>query len=132
MNETVSEGKDVGRFGLSSESRLALDEMVADGFFKDDMACYRLAVSLGIFYKLDISSHKVNDPKGHMYLISQLDPHGIFARVIGDLFPKYENTRYRALERFADLGVIALKEHINKTGSIVFWENPNETTNIPL
>ena len=96
---------------------------MADDLFKDNLSAYRLAVSLAIHKRIDIKEHQVNRGASHMYLISQVDPDGIFSNVIETLFPEYKNQKYRALEKFADLGMLKLKDEIDKNnGSLVFWE----------
>jgi len=112
--------KDIDRVGLSASSRLALDELVLDGHFKDSISCYRFAVALAIKENLDIQNHKVERPAGHMYLISQFDPESAFAAVIEELMPEYRDEKYRALEKYADLGTILLNEKVNQSGSIIF------------
>ena len=67
-----------------------------------------------------------------MYLISQVDPEGIFAKVIVELFPQYKDIKYRALEKFADLGIVYLQKEIEKNHSLIFWENTNETSNLSI
>lgn len=125
MNDLISKN-DIDRVGLSEKSRLVLDELVDDGFFKDALSAYRLATSLSVFKKLDVSSHEVIRPSGHMYLISQLDPDGVLATVVSELFPNYQNQKYRLIERFADLGILMLQEEIKSHGSLVFWEGTVE------
>ena len=123
---------DIDRVGLTEKSRQALDELVNDGYFKDSLSGYRLAVSLAIKNQIDISDHTVIRPQGHMYLISQVDPDSIFATVISELFPQYKEEKYRALEKFADLGILQLKIEIEKSASLIFWEKSTETTNLSV
>jgi len=111
---------DIDRLGLSDESRQVFDELLADGYFKDGLSCYRLAVSVAIKNNIQVSSHSVKRPQGHMYLISQFDPEGIFAAVIIDLFPEFKEEKYRFLEKFADLGMIFLQKEIDKNNSLIF------------
>ena len=118
MNE---ERKDTDRLGLSERSRQILDEIQADCNFNSSLSIYRLAVACGIYEKVDISNHIVNRPSGHMYLISQFDPDNIFANVIDNLFPHLKSQKYRALEKFADLGVHRLHEHLQRSNDVVFW-----------
>lgn len=114
--------KDIDRVGLSENSRFALDQLMADGHFKDMLSAYRLATALALTKKIDISEHHVDRHSGHMYLISQVDPDGVLARVIKELFPNLNDQEYRSLEKFADLGAKALLEHVNQHGTLVFWE----------
>ena len=131
MTETLTQN-DIDRVGLSEKSKNILDNLVAEGYFKDSLSVYRLAVSLAIKNQIDIFEHKVNRPQGHMYLISQVDPNSIFAIVIAELFPEYKDQKYRALEKFADLGVQLLQEQITQNGSVVFWETSHEAENFSL
>lgn len=121
MEEVLSKN-DIDRVGLSEESRLALDELIADGLFKDSLSCYRMAISLALTKKIDVSDHVVVRPAGHMYLISQLDPDGFLAIAVSELIPNLANQRYRTLEKLADRGVLMLRQQVQTTGSIVFWE----------
>ncbi|MDA8915242.1 hypothetical protein N9J51_03160 [Alphaproteobacteria bacterium] len=121
MEENISQN-DIDRVGLSDDSRGILDELVADGFFKDNLTAYRLATSLSIYNKVDIANHHVTRSHGHMYLISQIDPNGVFAVTISELFPNYSENKYRALEKLADIGVPLLKQHMESNGSVIFWE----------
>ena len=57
-----------------------------------------------------------------MYLISQLDPEGIFGLLIEEMYPEFQKERYRTLEKLADLGLPRLR-HIGDEGSLIFWEN---------
>lgn len=114
--------KDTDRVGLSEEGRLALEELEGDGFLKDKLSGYRLAISVAIEKSLDISQHVVNRPAGHMYLQSQLDPEGVFSRVIDEIYPELQHEKYRTLEKLADLGIIHLNKEALKTGSLVIWE----------
>ena len=114
-----NERKDVDRVGLSESSRLKLDELVHDGIFKDNLSCYRFAVSLALYADLDISSHEVNRPQGHMYLISQVDPENIFKKVIVELLPDYADQPYRALEKLADLGLSDVQKRYHENGLIL-------------
>ena len=120
MSENEQRG-DTDRVGISDESRLLLDEMMADGFFKDAVDAYRLAAAQAIAKNIDIGTHSVKR-EGHMYLISQVDPDHVFGEVISARFPKYGRNRYRALEKFADVGMRLLKEHIEKNGALDFWK----------
>lgn len=120
--EELPNKNDIDRVGLGEESRLALDELIADGLFKDSLSCYRMAISLALTKKIDVSDHVVVRPAGHMYLISQLDPDGVLATAVSELIPNVENQRYRTLEKLADRGVLLLKQEFQATGSIIFWE----------
>ena len=121
MNEETSKS-DIDRVGLSETSRLILEEMVADGHFKDAISGYRMAISFSIFKKVEVKEHAVNRPAGHMYLISQLDPEGIFGLLIEEMYPEFQKERYRTLEKLADLGLPRLKDYIGDEGSLIFWE----------
>ena len=115
--------KDIDRVGLSEESRMALDALHQDGYFKDLVSAYRLAVSFAITKELNFLEHNVERMnQSHMYLISQVDPHGAFATTIEELYPDHSTEKYRLLEKLADLGSIGLLEHVSATGSLVFWE----------
>ena len=113
---------DIDRVGLSEESRIILDELVEEGHFKDALSAYRLAISSAILCNEKIEDHEVNRPAGHMYLISQLDPDQVIATVIEELFPQYSSHKYRMAEKFADKGVRLLKDKIEETGTVIFWE----------
>ena len=121
MNEESSKN-DFDRVGLSENSRIILEELVADGHFKDAISGYRLAISFSIFKGIEFEDHAVIRPAGHMYLISQLDPDGIFALLIDEMHPELKNKRYRTLEKMADLGLPALRDHLQTNGSLIFWE----------
>lgn len=114
---------DIDRVGLSETSRLVLEELVADGHFKDAVSGYRMAISFSIFKEIEFKEHMVNRPAGHMYLISQLDPEGIFGVLIDEIYPEFQKERYRTLEKLADLGLPILKDYIGNEGSLIFWEN---------
>ena len=117
-----SSRNDLDRVGLSEKGRTALDELVTDGYFKDALSCYRLAISISISRKVAIPTSDVIRPTGHMYLISQLDPDGVLGTVIEELFPELGKQKYRTLEKFADFGVLLLKEELQEHSSILFWE----------
>ena len=121
-NEELPHKSDIDRVGLSEESRLALDELIADDLFKDSLSCYRMAISLALTKKIDVSDHVVVRPAGHMYLISQLDPDGFLAVAVSELIPNVGKQRYRPLEKLADRGVLMLKEEVQMRGTIIFWE----------
>lgn len=113
---------DIDRVGLSEGSRVILEELVADGHFKDAISGYRLAISFSIFNQIKFTHHSVNRPAGHMYLISQLDPEGVFRMLIDEIYPDLKAERYRSLEKLADIGLPELKKHISNKGTLVFWE----------
>ena len=116
--------RDIDRVGLSEAGTNALEIVMQEGHFKNQMACYRFAVALAIREKVDISSHNVVRPAGHhMYLQSQIDPDGIFATAIAETNSKYKNVKYRALERYADLGVQLLAKKLDAGESIFYWVN---------
>ena len=121
-NTQITNQRDIDRVGLSESSRYALDELEGEGYLKDKLSGYRLAISYAIKNNIDIEEHKVVRNTGHMYLISQVDPDGIFATVIDELYPQFSQAKYRALEKFADLGIVEMKEEVLKTGSLIFWE----------
>ena len=121
MNEETSKS-DIDRVGLSETSRLILEELVADGHFKDAISGYRMAISFSIFKEIEFKEHAVNRPAGHMYLISQLDPEGIFGLLIEEMYPEFQKERYRTLEKLADMGLPRLKDYIGDEGSLIFWE----------
>ena len=121
MNEETSKN-DIDRVGLSETSRLILEELVADGHFKDAISGYRMAISFSIFKEIEFKEHAVNRPAGHMYLISQLDPEGIFGLLIEEMYPEFQKERYRTLEKLADMGLPRLKDYIGDEGSLIFWE----------
>ena len=95
MNEETSKS-DIDRVGLSETSRLILEELVADGHFKDAISGYRMAISFSIFKEVEFKEHAVNRPAGHMYLISQLDPEGIFGLLIEEMYPEFEKLVLRS------------------------------------
>ena len=112
--------RDTDRVGLSQEGRILLEEIMADGHFKDSMSCYRFAVSIALRENIDIEKHVVVRPQGHMYLISQIDPDGIIGKVIGEINPKVKAVKYRALEKYADLGMQILSNGLQATGRLIF------------
>ena len=71
--------------------------------------------------EIDISNHNVVRPAGHMYLQSQIDPDGIFATAIAETNPRYKNIKYRALERYADLGIQLLASKLDAGEHILYW-----------
>ena len=115
--------KDIDRVGLSEAGTNALEIVMQEGHFKNQMACYRFSVALAIKEEIDISNHIVNRPAGHMYLQSQIDPDGIFATAIAETNSKYKNVKYRALERYADLGVQLLAKKLDAGEHIFYWVN---------
>ena len=121
MPETKDQN-DRDRVGLNEESRQILDELIADGFFKDAIDAYRLAAALAIEKRVEIKDHQVQ-MEGHMYLRSQIDPDGHFGDSIAEIFPEYSSIKLRALEKFADLGMPLLQDLVTKKGSLEFWEN---------
>ena len=122
MNDLTSK-TDIDRVGLSEMSRIALDELVADGHFKDGISGYRLAISFAVMRKVNFEEHTVNRPAGHMYLISQLDPDRVFGSLIDEVYPEVKTEKYRTLEKLADIGIPMLKEELHQQGSLVFWED---------
>ena len=117
------EKNDIDRVGLSVDSRAALDELVSDGLFKDSISGYRLAISFAVTRDVDFDQHEVNRPAGHMYLISQLDPDGVLAELVSELYPNVKGKKFRTLEKLADIGVLMLREEVLNSGSLVFWED---------
>lgn len=113
---------DADRVGLSESSRIILEELVSDRYFKDNMSAYRMAFSFAIYNNIDISEHSVYRPQGHMYLISQIDPKGHIANVIKELYPSLDKEVYRSLEKFADLGLPQLQKALEANKSIAFWK----------
>ena len=119
----IQQRKDVDRLSLSVNSRRILDELISDDFFKDGVDGIRMAVSYAITKKLDIKNYHITDRVAHdMYKVSQIDPDGIFGRVISEIYPEYELEKYRALEKFADFGLTLLSDEIAKNKSLIFWE----------
>lgn len=115
--------KDIDRVGLSEAGTNALEIVMQEGHFKNQMACYRFAVALAIKEEVDITNHSVMRPAGHMYLQSQIDPDGIFATAIAETNSKYKNVKYRALERYADLGIQLLAKKLDAGEHIFYWVN---------
>ena len=115
--------KDIDRVGLSEAGTSAMEIVMQDGHFKNQMACYRFAVAFALKEKVDISNHIVVRPAGHMYLQSQIDPDGIFAIAIAETNANYKNVKYRALERYADLGVQLLAKKLDAGEHILYWVN---------
>ena len=115
--------RDTDRVGLSLEGRMRLDEIMADGHFKDNISCYRFAVAVALRQNTDIDKHVVVRPTGHMYLISQIDPDGIIGKVLEEINPKVKGEKYRALEKYADLGMHILSEGIYASGKLIFWDD---------
>lgn len=113
--------RDTDRVGLSEEGLNALNVLMSDGNFKDRMACYRFATSVALKENLDISGHTVNRPAGHMYLQSQIDPEGFLGFAIAEINPRFGAIKYRALERYADLGVRLLAKKVEEGESILYW-----------
>ena len=62
MNEETSKN-DIDRVGLSETSRLILEELVADGHFKDAISGYRMAISFSIFKEVEFKEHAVNNQR---------------------------------------------------------------------
>jgi hypothetical protein len=119
--ELSNSRKDIDRVGLSEAGANALEIVMQDGHFKDKIACYRFAVALALKEDIDISNHNVVRPTGHMYLQSQIDPDGIFATAIAETNPRYKSIKYRALERYADLGIQLLASKLNAGEHILYW-----------
>jgi len=109
--------RDTDRVGLSLEGRMRLDEIMADGHFKDNISCYRFAVAVALRQNTDIDKHVV------VYLISQIDPDGIIGKVLEEINPKVKGEKYRALEKYADLGMHILSEGIYASGKLIFWDD---------
>ena len=114
----LAERNDIDRVGLNEATRVVFDEILADNYFRDGIDAYRLAAALAIEAELDIEHHSVKR-QNHMYLQSQVDPEQIFSNLIRTKYPQYKNHVYRSLERFADLGIMLLKERIDQTGQIM-------------
>ena len=51
--------KDIDRVGLSEAGSNAMEIVMQDGHFKNQMACYRFSVALALKEKVDISNHHV-------------------------------------------------------------------------
>ena len=113
--------KDLDRLGLSEKSRMILDELVSDDYFKDGLSAYRLAISYIVYNKIDVDNHQMKRA-GDMYKISQLDPESTLATIVAENYPAQAQNTYRFLEKCADLGIMLLKDEIDKNGSIVFWD----------
>ena len=121
QTDVVSAQKDIDRVGLSEAGANAMEIVMQDGHFKNQMACYRFAIGLALKEEIDISNHNVVRPAGHMYLQSQIDPDGIFATAIAETNPRYKNIKYRALERYADLGIQLLASKLDAGEHILYW-----------
>lgn len=121
IKDLENEQKDTDRVGLSEEGLHALNILMADGHFKNQMASYRFAVAVALKERLDISSHTVQRPAGHMYLQSQIDPDGVIGNAISELNPISKSIKYRALEKYADLGVKFLASKIERGEHILYW-----------
>lgn len=111
---------DIDRVGLSDESRVIFDEIMADGLFKDGVDAYRLAAAIAIWHDVDIRNHVVKR-QNHIYLQSQVDPDQNFGAVIAARFPEYSRQRYRSLEKFADKGMSILRNSIDDQDGLEFW-----------
>ena len=114
--------KDIDRVGLSEEGHNALIGIMDDDHFKDKMSCYRFSIAIALRERLDIRSHNVIRPSGHMYLISQIDPDGYFGVAIEELNPSLKHIKYRALEKYADLGIKLLSQKLLENGKIIYWD----------
>ena len=105
----MTENIDSKNIGLSESMHFKLKILVEKNHFSNMQDGYRLAASIGIFKKLDISSYELKNRK-NMYDIGGVDPDGFFKNAIRHIFPKLKGHEYDSLEKFADLGT----EHLHK------------------
>jgi len=105
------ETKDLENIGLSEKMRQKLQQLVDEEFFEELKAGYRLAASIAIFKKVDISNHKI-EGRQNMYDVGGVDENESFKTSISQLFPEYKGVEYRSLEKFADVGVELIFDEI--------------------
>ena len=107
------EKKDRKNLNLSEAMHQKLQQLVDEEYFSELRAGYRLAASIAIFKKIDISNHEIpSKGKKNVADIGGIDENESFKNSITQLFPQYKGSEYRALEKFADLGVNLIFDEI--------------------
>ena len=119
MTNQQSSIRDTDRIHLSKQNKLFLDELVADGFFKDGLSAVRYATSYALKCKLNYQAHKISDrTENHIYLVSQVDPDGLLKNALLLLNPMDSNTPHKHLEKAADIGLAEIQQQLSKTDQL--------------
>ena len=123
MTEIIEESKQIGtgvnikNIGISEEMHQKLNQLVADGYFSNLMDGYRLAASIAILKRMDISDHKLIN-RQNIYDAAGVDENQSYTNTISQLFPEYKGIENTALEKFADLGIKFVFEEIDNNDEL--------------
>ena len=109
--------KDKANLGLSASMHMKLQELSDADWFIDMKDAYRLAASLAMKKKLNVSDRNLTDYK-NMYDVGGVDEDFIFKNAISIIYPDEIGKEYRYLEKLADAGMEILSKHYDETGGL--------------
>ncbi|MDC1412638.1 hypothetical protein N8370_07905 [Amylibacter sp.] len=109
--------KDKANLGLSASMHMKLQELSDADWFIDMKDAYRLAASLAMKKKLNVSDRNLTDYK-NMYDVGGVDEDFIFKNAISIIYPDEIGKEYRYLEKLADAGMEFLSKHYDETGGL--------------
>ena len=109
--------KDKANLGLSASMHMKLQELTDADWFIEMKDGYRLAASLAMKRKINVSDRNLTDYK-NMYDVGGVDENFLFKNAINTIYPDEIGKEYRYLEKLADAGVEILSKHYDETGGI--------------
>jgi hypothetical protein len=109
--------KDKANLGLSASMHMKLQELSDAGWFTEMKDGYRLAASLAMKKKINVSDRNLTDYK-NMYDVGGVDEDFIFKNAINTIYPDEIGAEYRYLEKLADAGVEIISNHYDETGGL--------------
>jgi hypothetical protein len=109
--------KDKANLGLSASMHMKLQELTDADWFIEMKDGYRLAASLAMKRKINVSDRNLTDYK-NMYDVGGVDENFLFKNAINTIYPDEIGKEYRYLEKLADAGVEILSKHYDETGGL--------------
>ena len=109
--------KDKANLGLSASMHMKLQELTDADWFIEMKDGYRLAASLAMKRKINVSDRNLTDYK-NMYDVGGVDENFLFKNAINTTYPDEIGKEYRYLEKLADAGVEILSKHYDETGGL--------------
>ena len=87
-NKQIGTGVNIKNVGISEEMHQKLNQLVGEGYFSNLMDGYRLAASIAILKRMDISDHKLIN-RQNIYDAAGVDENQSYTNTFSQLFPEY-------------------------------------------
>jgi hypothetical protein len=118
MTEVQAGKDDLKALGVSAASQSQLAEMQRHKLIGDQMDGYRLAVATAIAFGRRPRA-KADSSRTTKYAAGNLDPEQELKTVVGEIYPDFKATPYRAVEDLAEQGLEILKEQ--SEGEVIWF-----------